>query len=304
MTEFAPIALFVYNRPFHTRQTVEALQKNGLSSDSNLIIFSDAPKSAAQTKAVLDVRQYIHQIKGFKSVTIIEQETNLGLARSIIDGVTKLCNEYGRVIVLEDDLVVSPYFLNYMNTALDIYQDDEMVMHISGYMFPIDNTDLPETFFLRTASCWGWATWKRAWRHFEKNSKRLLSKFGESTIQRFNMDGSNNFWAQVEQNEGGLIDTWAIFWYASVFQNDGLCLHPRFSMVNNIGLDDTGVHCVKTDVFFTALASKPVSNYEKNIFESALALARTRKFFLAINTPTSSHSMFHRIWAVIKRRLP
>jgi hypothetical protein len=304
MTEFAPIALFVYNRPLHTRQTVEALQKNSLSSDSDLIIFSDAPKSTAQTEAVLEVRKYIHQIEGFKSVTIIERETNLGLARSIIDGVTRLCDEYGRVIVMEDDLVTSPYFLEFMNTALEIYRDEEKVMHISGYMFPIDNTDLPETFFLRTASCWGWATWNRAWRHFEKNPKQMLSEFSESAIRRFNMDGSNNFRAQVEQNASGLIDTWAIFWYASIFSNDGLCLHPKFSMVNNIGHDDTGEHCGKTDVYLTALASKPVSDFEKNVIENALAHARTKDFFLAISAPKTGHSLLHGIWRTLKRRLP
>jgi GT2 family glycosyltransferase len=279
MTEFAPIALFVYNRPFHTRQTVEALQKNDFSSDSNLIIFSDAPKSAAQTEAVLAVRQYIHQIEGFKSVTIIEQEMNIGLARSIIDGVTSLCEEYGRVIVLEDDIVVSPYFLDYMNAALEIYQDEEKVMHISGYMFPIDNTDLPETFFLRTPSCWGWATWDRAWRYFKKNPKQLLSGFNEPAIRRFNLDGAYNFWEQVRQNESGIMNSWAVFWYATLFQKGGLCLHPKFSMTHNIGHDDSGVHCTSTSKFDVHLASKPITYFEDNLTENKLVLKKLKAYF-------------------------
>ncbi len=303
MTTYAPIALFVYNRPAHTRQTVEALLKNELAGESDLIVFSDAPKKPEAAEAVREVREYIRTITGFRSVCIVERDRNLGLANSIIDGVTSVVNEHGRIIVLEDDLVTSPYFLKFINTALEIYQDDEKVMHISGYMFPIDNADLPETFFLRTASCWGWATWDRAWQYFEKNPGKLISEFNVPAIQRFNMDGSNNFWAQVEQNADSLIDTWAIFWYASVFQKDGLCLHPRFSMVNNIGHDDTGEHCGKTDVFSTALASKPVSDFERNIFESALAYARTKEFFLATNAPATSHSMFHRIWVAITGRL-
>ncbi|MBI5007634.1 MAG: glycosyltransferase [Nitrosomonadales bacterium] len=300
----APIALFVYNRPEHTRRTVEALQKNALAQESDLIVFSDAPKSQSQTEAVREVRQYIHRIGGFKSIVIVERETNLGLARSIIDGVSRVVDAQGRIIVLEDDLVTSPYFLDFMNRALDAYQDDEKVMHISGYMFPIDQTDLPETFFLRTASCWGWATWSRAWQHFEKNPGLLPGEFDASAIRRFDMDGANSFWAQVEQNAQGLIDTWAVFWYASVFKKNGLCLHPRVSMVNNIGHDDSGEHCRQTDVFATTLASKPVSGFEADIAESALAHARTREFFLAPGAPETSRSTFRRLLSAIRRRLP
>jgi hypothetical protein len=287
----------VYNRPWHTRQTVEALQQNELASESDLIIFSDAPKKPEAAEAVREVREYIRTITGFRSVSIVERDKNWGLANSIIDGVTRLCNEYGRVIVLEDDLVTSPYFLNFMNTALDTYQDDEKVMHISGYMFPIDNTDMPETFFLRTASCWGWATWSRAWQHFEKNPKKLLGEYTKQTINRFNMDGSYNFWVQVEQNERGLIDTWAVFWYASVFQKGGLCLHPKFSMVSNIGHDDTGLHCGKTDTFDVQLASKPITYFERNLVEDALALNRTKTFF-----SPAKPTFFSRVSQAIRKR--
>lgn len=295
---YAPITLFVYNRPTHTRQTVEALQKNALSKDSDLIIYSDAPKTSEAANAVREVREYIRTINGFKTVSIIERDKNWGLSRSIIDGVTKVVNERGRIIVLEDDLVTSPYFLNFMNSALETYQDDEKVMHISGYMFPIDNTDMPETFFLRTASCWGWATWSRAWRHFEKNPKKLLSEYTEQKINRFNMDGAYNFWSQVEQNARGEIDTWAIFWYASVFQKDGLCLHPKFSMVSNIGHDDTGLHCGKTDTFAVQLASKPITYFERNLVENALALNRTKTFF----SPTKP-TFFSRVSQALRKRI-
>lgn len=294
----APIALFVYNRLTHTRQTIEALQKNMLAIESDLIIFSDAAKSEAQVEAVGKVRQYIHQIGGFKSVTIIERKVNYGLAKSIIEGVTSIVNKFGRIIVLEDDLVVSPYFLRFMNDALDFYQNEEKVMHISGYMFPIDNESLPETFFLRTSSCWGWATWDRAWKHFSKEPKKLLKEFSEETVSRFNMDGAYNFWTQVEQNENGLINTWAVFWYASIFQVSGLCLHPAFSMVNNIGHDGTGENCREGGDFSTTLARNSIKYFEKNITESALAHARTKEFFLAIRP-----SFFYRVFASIRRRL-
>ncbi|MFC7300114.1 glycosyltransferase family 2 protein [Herminiimonas aquatilis] len=282
MTALAPIALFVYNRLWHTRQTIEALQKNELAIESNLIIFSDAPKSDAYKDAVDAVRLYIRQIAGFRSVTIVEREENFGLARSIIEGVTFITNKYDRIIVLEDDLVTSPYFLMFMNDALNAYQDDEKVMHISGYMFPIEGSALPETFFLRTASCWGWATWQRAWKYFDKNPEKLSNEFTDEKISRFNMDGTYNFWSQVEQNKQRALNTWAIFWYASIFQLNGLCLHPKISMINNIGHDATGEHCAENNDFSSILAIEPVSYFEKNIDEHVLALAKTKKFFQAI----------------------
>lgn len=276
---YSPIALFVYNRPAHIRQTVEALQKNTLSKDSDLIIYSDAPKIPAAAAAVREVREYIKTISGFRSVRIVERDKNWGLANSIIDGVTSVVNEHGRIIVLEDDLVTSPYFLKYMNDALDVYEDEEKVMQISGYVFPADVTWLPETFFLRIGSSWGWATWKRSWRHFEKNPKKLLSEYTDQTINYFNLDGAHNFWEQVVQNVRDVINTWAIFWYASMLQKGGLCLHPKYSMVSNIGHDDTGIHCGQSDTFTVQLSSKPITYFERNLVENPLALKRTKAFF-------------------------
>ena len=295
---YSPIALFVYNRPGHARRTVDALAKNIGAQDAVLHVFSDAAKSSTDVASVNEVRSYLKQISGFKQIVIIERAENFGLAKSIIDGVSDLCSRHGRVIVLEDDLETSPYFVRFMNEALEFYETTPKVMHISGYMFPIDASGLPETFFLRTASCWGWATWDRAWKHFSKEPKKLLGEYTEQRINRFNMDGAYNFFAQVEQNESGLINTWAVFWYATVFHMDGLCLHPTFSMVNNIGHDDTGEHCKKSSVFDTALANKPITYLEKNIIESALAHARTKEFFLA-----TRHTFFHRIFMAIKSRL-
>ncbi len=279
---YAPVALFVYNRPNHTRRTVDTLRRNKLANDTELTIFSDAPKSAAQADAVREVRKYIREIKGFKSVTVVEREANLGLARSIIDGVTSIVNQYGRIIVLEDDLEISPYFLSYMNEALDVYQNEERVMHVSGYMFPIDNSALMDTFFLRPTSCWGWATWDRAWKHFNKDVKILISGFTKQDIANFNMDDTYDYWQQVVQNEAGLINTWAVFWYASVFKVGGLSLHPARSLIKNIGHDDTGEHCKVSDIYSPILANKPVTYFQKNITEDELARARTKDFFRSI----------------------
>src|SRR5450631_620851 len=164
---YAPITLFVYNRPAHTLRTVEALRKNELASESDLIIFSDAPKKTEAAAAVREVREYIRTISGFHSVSIVERDKNWGLANSIIDGVTTVVNRYGRIIVLEDDLVTSPYFLHFMNKALDLYQDEPRVMQISGHIFPADVTAETDAVFLPMTTSWGWATWQRAWQYFD-----------------------------------------------------------------------------------------------------------------------------------------
>ena len=158
----APIALFVYNRPEHTLKTIISLAQNEGASDSDLHIFSDAPKTSADEPLVSRVRALLKQVSGFKNVVITEQIKNLGLAQSIITGVSSLCKEYGRVIALEDDLVTSPYFLKFMNDALDYYADMPEVMHISGFRYPVKEFEKAQTFFLHVPLCWGWATWDRA----------------------------------------------------------------------------------------------------------------------------------------------
>lgn len=290
----APIALFVYNRKSHTNQTVTALKANTLSDVSDLFIYSDAAKDQNSITQVQEVREYVKTVTGFRSVTIIEREENLGLARSIVAGVTELTKEYGQVIVLEDDLITSKYFLQYMNDALNQYFDQPQVMHISGYMFPISSKGLPSTYFLRTASCWGWATWHRAWAHFEKSPESLLAKFNNEEIKRFNMDGTYDFWKQVIMNHERKISTWAVFWYASVFQRRGLCLHPAESMVINIGNDGSGINCGKNNSFDSKLYGKPIVFFETTLAENKIALLRTKLFFLSLK-PSISIRIYRRL---------
>ena len=158
----APIALFVYARPDHALRTVEALLKNPEASGSDLIVFSDAARTADKEEAVHHVREYVANIQGFRSLTVHHRPQNYGLAKSIIDGVSQVLETYDRVIVLEDDMETSPHFLRYMNAALYNYADDERVISVHGYVYPTNQT-LPEAFFLRGADCWGWATWRRGW---------------------------------------------------------------------------------------------------------------------------------------------
>ena len=185
----APIALFVYNRPEHTRRTIEALKQNILAKESELIIFSDAPRSDVQVEKVREVRNYIRHIDGFNSIIIIERDINYGLARSIMEGVTEVVDKYGRIIVLEDDMVTSQYFLTYMNEALEKYADDERVVSIHGYVYPVKQS-LPDAFFLPGADCWGWATWSRGWACFNSDGQFLLDELKRrKLIRAFDFNG-------------------------------------------------------------------------------------------------------------------
>jgi hypothetical protein len=255
----SPIALFVYNRLDHTRRTVDSLKQNLLAQASDLIIFSDAHKLGAQSDNVAEVREYIHQVSGFKSVTVVERDVNFGLAKSIIDGVTKVVNEHGRIIVLEDDMVTSPHFLTYMNEALDKYADDDRVISIHGYVYPIKET-LPEAFFLPGADCWGWATWQRGWKLFNPDGQYLLDELrSKKLISDFDYNGVYAYSKMLEGQIACTNDSWAVRWYASAFLAGKLTLYPGRSLVRNIGNDNSGTHCGDTEGFDSEVSATSIN---------------------------------------------
>jgi GR25 family glycosyltransferase involved in LPS biosynthesis len=241
--KLAPIVLFVYNRPTHTRRTVEALLKNEEAKESDLIVYSDAPKKPEAADAVREVRDYIRTISGFKSVSIVERARNWGLANSVIDGVTTVLNKYGRIIVLEDDLVVTPHFLGFMNRALERYKHEPKVVQISGYMFPVKIKTREDALFLPLTTSWGWATWQRAWGLFDPEAKGYARLKAEPELRkRFNLDGAYDYFSMLEDQLAGRVDSWAIRWYLVTFLFEGLTLYPRQSLVTNAGFDGSGTH--------------------------------------------------------------
>ncbi|MGF7075204.1 sugar transferase [Mucilaginibacter sp. 3215] len=278
MQNLAPIALFVYNRPDHTRRTISYLQQNLLADESRLYIFCDAAKTDADKPKVEQVRQLVNDISGFKSVKVILRNHNLGLAESIISGVTQLVYEYGKVIVFEDDLLSSPYTLQYFNDALTKYANQEQVMHIGAYMYNLHNKKLPETFFYRAATSWGWATWARAWKNFEPDVDKLIDQFDTLKIARFSIEGKMNFWKQIEQFKAGKNNSWAIRWYASIFLKNGLTLNPSQSLIQNIGHDGTGVHSNKEDMYHVQIARKQVTQFPDTIEENEEAYKAIKNF--------------------------
>jgi len=275
---YAPIILFVYNRPWHTKQTIESLKQNELASKSQLFIYSDAPKKSAHDLQVNEVRNYLKSIVGFKDVTIIERERNYGLANSIIQGVTEVVNQYGKVIVLEDDLITSPYFLSFMNNALDLYQNQTNVWHISGWNYYLKTKQKVESFFWRVMNCWGWATWSDRWMHFEKDVESTIANFSKSDIKKFNVDGAFNFWRQVLDNKSGKINTWAIFWYATIFKHNGLCLNPMSTHVQNIGGDGSGTHTKSGDILNVDVSHKKNIVFPSDICENSDVIEELKQY--------------------------
>ncbi len=276
----APIILFTYNRLSHTKETIDALQKNELAKNSELFIYSDGGKDEDSWNKVGEIRQYLESIVGFKNITIIKRDVNIGLAQNIIDGVTKIINQYGKIIVLEDDIVTSPYFLNFMNDSLNFYEKTSKVWHISGWNYPISDENLDDVFLYRTMNCWGWATWKDRWNNYEKNPQKLLSSFSEKNIYEFNLDNATNFWEQVEKNHTKQMNTWAIFWYTTIFKNQGLCLNPTQSFVENIGFDGTGTNTGPRDNYSSNLSRQNYKiKFENNLIENKTATDRIKLFF-------------------------
>jgi hypothetical protein len=281
MQKLAPIALFVYNRPEHTRRTLAALQKNILADESRLFIYSDAAKTPARQSQVDEVRQVISGVGGFKSVKIITRAQNMGLANSIIDGVTSLVNEYGKVIVFEDDLLSSPYTLQYFNEALIRYEQEEKLMHIGAYMYPLNYQHLPQTFLFRAATSWGWATWARAWKNFEPDINALVPQFDQAKISRFSIEGTMNFWKQLLDFKAGKNDSWAIRWYASVFLKGGLTLNPSHSLIQNIGNDGSGIHSNNESMYQVQISRQPVTQFpDMDMMEEDAAAYQAIKHFL------------------------
>ncbi|MFA6598974.1 MAG: hypothetical protein WCS69_14710 [Ignavibacteriaceae bacterium] len=282
MNELAPIALFVYNRLLHTQKTVASLAANSLAPKSDLFIFSDGAKNSSQIENVENVRKYIKSIKGFKSLTIFEKNRNYGLANSIIDGVTQVVNKYGRIIVLEDDMVLSPFFLEYMNNALTFYENNEEVISIHGYCYPVKDP-LPETFFLKGADCWGWATWKHGWKLFEKDTRKLLQEIKNQNLENeFDFNSSIDYMKMLKNQLEGKIDSWAIRWYASAFLNGKFTLYPGISLVSNIGFDSSGTHLGTTTDFDTKISEKKVAIREIPIEESIFAKKAFENYFKTI----------------------
>lgn len=300
MSEPAPLVVFVYNRPWHTHQVIKSLLENNLSADSELFIYADAARSEADLSAVRQVRDYINSVSGFKSIKIMERDRNWGLANSIIDGVTRVVNEYGRVIVVEDDLVTSPYFLTYMNEALERYADDDRVISVHGYVYPVDQ-ELPEAFFLPGADCWGWATWQRGWALFESDGQKLLGELQRRKLMKeFDYNDSYPYSEMLQKQIRGSNDSWAVRWYASAFLAEKLTLYPGRSLVHNIGNDSSGTHCGDSISMDSELSQTPINLSNVPVVASERGRRAFENFFRKTNQGLM-HRAMRKAGSMLKR---
>ncbi|MCS1314601.1 hypothetical protein NX035_08200 [Escherichia coli] len=294
--QFSPVVMFVYAKPEHTRKTIDALARNPEAIHTDLFIYSDAARSGKDDLDVQKVRSIVSNVTGFKSVSLCFRDENIGLANNIMDGVSKICEKYGRVIVVEDDIVTSPGFLAFMNSALERYADDRRVWHITGwnYPFPDSYQSDSDAYLWRLMNCWGWATWNDRWINFKKNPEELINTFSKEDILSFNLDGAFNLWSQVEDNYNKKINTWAIFWYATIFRNNGLCLNPVRSLAKNIGFDGTGENCNTDDIYNTTLSSGFEGRWPAIVSEDKSALQEVKMFYIS-NTPTLTQRIINKL---------
>jgi hypothetical protein len=245
--DLAPIILFVYNRPEHTAKTINALKNNELASESSLIIYSDGFKDEITKNSVLEVRKLIKNISGFKNIKIVEREKNYGLANSVIYGVTEVINEYGKIIVLEDDIVTSKYFLKFMNEALEFYKKNDKIFSISGYTFRIKfPTHYKENIFLSLrSSSWGWSTWKNRWAKINWSPQQVFDIYNKDLLRGLMDKAGKDLAPMLLKSVENKINSWAIKWIFTQLESNSYTLYPIKSLAKNIGADATGTNFIR-----------------------------------------------------------
>lgn len=277
-----PIVLIAFNRPDHLRRTLESLERNNGSARSRLFVFLDGPRDEKDVAAVKAVRKVVEERRWCGSVEIIAREKNLGCARSTIDGVTTICRDADRVIALDDDLVLSPWFLEFIEAALDRYAETEKVMHISGYMYPVESQQPQRALCLPILSPWGWGTWWRAWQHFDAEATGFKALLKDANLRRkFDLDGCIRHFQLMESYFAGHIDSWAMRWYLTIFMREALAVFPGQSLVKNIGFDGSGKNCsVDHGRPMDRLATVPVRDFPETVSIDETALSLVREYFL------------------------
>jgi hypothetical protein len=288
---YAPIALFAYRRPHHLVMTLEALLQNPEARDTKLYVFADAERDSSASLDVGKVRDVIEDISGFASVETVYRQQNFGLAKNITEGVSQVLCENETVIVVEDDIVVTPSFLQFMNAALNLYKDEPRVGSISGYCYPV-RAFLPETFFIKGADCWGWATWRNRWAIYQQDGAQLLAELKSRQLEyEFDFGGINPFTQMLVNQIEGKINSWAVRWHASCFLRDMLILYPGRSLVQNIGQDGSGTHAtILTKKYHVRTTTTPIRLGGIPIEQSDVGLRAYQDFFRRVNRPPSRMS--------------
>lgn len=301
--QMAPVVLFTYNRPEHTKRTIEALSLNELAEDTDLYIFSDAAKKEADVSKVQEIRDYVQMVKGFSKVTLTARTQNYGLARNVIEGVTEIVNRHGNVIVMEDDLITNRYFLRFMNDGLTCYQEKPQVTGVTGYSFLDDRTDYARESYLcgLTGTSWSWATWADRWADFDKKAggwERLVTD--RTYRKKFNYDNTYNFYQILKmQQQDAKTNSWAIRWYYTNFLKEGLILAPTRSLVGNDGWDGSGTHCgdgTAPKALHALKTDTPITYFPEQLAELPEVRKALKKELLRISEPNRMKRIYHNVF--------
>lgn len=308
MKNLAPIILFVYNRPWHTRQVLESLKANTLAGESKLYIFSDGAKQNADQNEIswiYEVRELIREKRWCGEVKIIEREQNLGLADSVITGVSEIIEKHEKVIVLEDDIVTGKYFLKFMNEALQLYENEKKVFGISGYKYPSLNIIKEPTYFLPIASSWSFGIWKDRWDKVNFNGTQLLKEVEDRNFQQKLDFGSNAFYGMLKDHIAGKNDSWAVRLYVSMFLENAYFLYPNKSLIENIGFDNSGVHCGYDDYYSKSkMSNDRVEVVKRNVELNRKVIKNIKKSFnVKFKRKKSTFSLMKSFASKILRRM-
>lgn len=277
--KLAPIVIVAHRRPEKLRNLLDSLAECPEAVSSPLHIFLDGPGSSAHLPMIKETRSVARKEKRFLSLSVQEYSKNLGLVNSVVGGVSQILDDHDRLIFLEDDLVVSPFFLGFMNDALRVYEAVDEVVSIHGYVYPMEET-LPETFFIRGADCWGWATWRRGWATYRHDASALLRELIDTEqVDEFDFGGSYPFTDMLRSQAEGKNDSWAVRWYASAFLAGKVTLYPNTSLVMNTGLDGSGTHGKGDSGYIGQVASEPVPVVAQEPVENKRARQAFEDFF-------------------------
>lgn len=240
--KLSPVVIFAYNRLDHLEKTIEAISKNRLADESQFYVFQDGPRKKDLTDNSYErVTEYCKNLNLGKTCTFIKRDNNYGLFKSVITGVTETLEKHNSVIVLEDDLITSPSFLQYMNESLNYYENNSQVGTINGYSYNMDK-NLPNYYFLRGANPYGWGTWKNRWSLLETDTTILKKKLTSRKLVK-EWDYANGI-SMLEAQEQGEISSWLICWHTSLFLSGKLTLFPSHSYVYHNGFDESATHCI------------------------------------------------------------
>ena len=281
-SRLAPILILAYNRPEHLKRLLDSLGLNTESKASKIYIAIDGAKNEADKLLVNECHEVASQAHGFHRTIIWTSKVNLGLANSVINSVNKVLKTSDSIIVLEDDLVVSPSFLNYMNSGLTYYASNSKVAAIHGYQYPLGYIGSKCTF-RRGTDCWGWGTWRNRWEAANLNSSELIYDLkARKMTRKFNLDGFTDNLKLLKLQNANKIDSWAIRWHASMFLQEKFTLYPPESLVLNLGLDGSGTHEGKYNFFRTKISHKSDWTFPADVEEDRRFIRKLIFFYIGL----------------------